>query len=135
MLTGICIHPQLMGALALCGHGDKILIADGNYPLASKTGQAKKIYLGLAPGLPSVTDVLRTIQSVVNLEKAEVMQPEDGSEPEVFPQFRYMLGGIELEKLGRFEFYDACQTGAVRVAISTGDKRTYANLLLTIGVG
>ena len=134
MLTGICIHPQLMGALALCGHGDKILIADGNYPLASKTGQAKKIYLGLAPGLPSVTDVLRTIQSVVNLEKAEVMQPEDGSEPEVFPQFRYMLGGIELEKLGRFEFYDACQTGTVRVAISTGEKRTYANLLLTIGV-
>ncbi|MFQ8759286.1 MAG: SIS domain-containing protein [Intestinimonas sp.] len=35
MLTGACIHPDLMRVLSLCGHGDKVLIADGNYPLAS----------------------------------------------------------------------------------------------------
>ena len=47
MLTGKCIHPDLMRVLSLCGHGDKVLIADGNYPLASKSGDAEKVYLGL----------------------------------------------------------------------------------------
>ena len=46
-------------------------------------------------------------------------------------------GGLisdESERLGRYEFYDACCVPAVCLAISTGEKRTYANLLLTVGV-
>ena len=93
MLTGACIHPDLMRVLSLCGHGDKVLIADGNYPLASRSGGAEKVYLGLAPGLPTVTDVLAVLQTVVCVEKAEVMDPEDGSTPEIFGVFRQMLGG------------------------------------------
>ena len=84
MLTGACIHPDLMRVLSLCGHGDKVLIADGNYPLASRSGGAEKVYLGLTPGLPTVTDVLAVLQTVVCVEKAEVMDPEDGSTPEIF---------------------------------------------------
>ena len=134
MLNKKCIHPQLVAALALCGHGDKILLADGNYPLAAKSGQAEKIYLGLMPGLPTVTDVLEAIQSVVNVEAAQVMCPGDGSQPEIFDQFRSMLGGMELGGLGRYEFYDACCQSDVKLAISTGEQRTFANLLITIGV-
>ena len=52
MLTTKCIHPGIMKALSLCGHGSKVLIADGNYPLEEKSGNAEKIYLGLTPGLP-----------------------------------------------------------------------------------
>ena len=59
MLTTKLIHPEIMSALSYCGHGSKILIADGNYPLAEKSGDADKVYLGLTPGLPTVTDVLR----------------------------------------------------------------------------
>ena len=134
MLKGKLIHPDIMAALALCGHGDKVLIADGNYPLDSKTGQAETVYLGLTPGLPSVTDVLAAVQSVVEIEKAEVMEPGDGTQPEIFEEFRAMLGGMELDKLGRYEFYDACCVEGVRLAISTGEKRTFANILITIGV-
>ncbi|QNL43614.1 RbsD or FucU transport [Oscillibacter hominis] len=133
MLTGQCIHPELMRLLSLCGHGDKILIADGNYPLASKTGSAEKVYLGLTPGLPTVTDVLAALQSVANFEKAEVMDPANGTTPEIFGEFQQMLGGMELQKLGRYEFYDACCVDGVRMVISTGEKRTFANLLLTVG--
>lgn len=134
MLKGNLIHPDLMAALALCGHGDKVLIADGNYPLDSKTGNAEKIYLGLKPGLPTVTDVLEAIQSVINIEKAEVMDPADGTTPEIFGEFQTMLDGMELDKLGRYEFYDACCLPQVRVAVSTGEKRVFANLLITVGV-
>ena len=66
MLKGKLIHPQLMAALSACGHGDKILIADGNYPLESKTTDAELVYLGLTPGLPTVTDVLEAILSAAN---------------------------------------------------------------------
>ena len=125
MLKGKLIHPDIMAALALCGHGDKVLIADGNYPLDSKTGQAETVYLGLTPGLPTVTDVLAAIQSTVNIEKAEVMDPADGTTPEIFGEFQTMLDGMELNKLGRYEFYDACCQPGVRLAISTGEQRIF----------
>lgn len=134
MLKGKLIHPDLIAALSLCGHGDKVLIADGNYPLDSKTGDAELVYLGLTPGMPTVTDVLAAIQSVINIEKAEVMEPGDGSTPEIFKEFKTMLPDLELEKLGRYEFYDACCLPPVRLAISTGEKRTFANILITVGV-
>ena len=134
MLKGKLIHPQLMAALSMCGHGDKVLIADGNYPLDSKTSEAELVYLGLMPGTPTVPEVLEAILSVVNVEKAEVMDPADGTTPEIFGTFQEMLDGMELDLLGRYDFYDACCEKPVRLAISTGEKRVYANLLITIGV-
>ena len=93
MLNGKLIHPQIMSSLALCGHGDKILIADGNYPLASKTQGAQTVYLGLKPGQPTVTDVLDAILSAANVEKAEVMDPADGTTPEIFGSSRPCWAG------------------------------------------
>lgn len=134
MLKGKLIHPDIMTALALCGHGDKVLIADGNYPLSAKSGNAEKVYLGLTPGLPTVTDVLAAIHSVIKIEKAEVMEPGDGSDPEIFGEFTQMLDGMKLDRLGRFEFYDECCRDDVHLAVSTGEKRTFANILITVGV-
>ncbi len=133
MLTTSCIHPDILKALSFCGHGDKILIADGNYPLGSKSGDAEKVYLGLTSGIPEVTQVLEVLKKVVNFEKAEVMLP--GSEqPPIFGEFKEILGGMDLSGMERFDFYDACCKSNVRLAISTGEKRIYANILLTIGV-
>lgn len=133
MLKTGCIHPDIMRVVSLCGHGDKILIADGNYPLASKAGEAGKVYLGLTAGTPTVTQVLEALSGEVNFEKAEVMVPPEG-EPAIFEEFRRLLGGMELSGLGRYEFYDACCEPGVRLAISTGEQRTFANILLTLGV-
>lgn len=134
MLTTKLIHPQIMAAIAKCGHGSKILIADGNYPLAEKSGNAEKVFLGLTRGNPTVTDVLDALLSVINVEKAEVMVPEDGSEPPIFAEFRQMLGGMELSPMGRYEFYDACMAeNAIVLAISTGEQRVFANILVTVG--
>lgn len=72
MLKGKLIHPELIHQLALCGHGSKILIADGNYPLEEKSSGVK-IFLGLGPGVPSVIEVLAAIHSVCEIEKAQVM--------------------------------------------------------------
>ena len=133
MLKTGCIHPEIMRVLSLCGHGDKILIADGNYPLASKSGDADKVYLGLTSGSPEVTQVLEVLSQVINIEKAEVMVPPD-EQPPIFDEFKKILGGMELSGLGRYEFYDACCEPSVRLAISTGEKRTFANILITVNV-
>ena len=133
MNTGKCINPCILAAVSRLGHGDKILIADGNYPLNSKTGNAEKIWVSLSPGIPTVTDVLDALQSIINVEAAAVMQPSEGSEPEIFKEFEAMLPGIELQKLGRYEFYDECTFHPLHLAIATGEKRTFANILLTVG--
>lgn len=134
MLKTTLVNPDIISALAYCGHGSKVLIADANYPLVEKSGKAKKVYLGLNAGIPNVTDVLKAIHGVCEIEKAEVMIPEDGSIPEIFTEFQEELGGMELSTLGRYEFYDACMAeDEVYLAISTGEKRTFANILVTIG--
>lgn len=134
MLTTACIHPQLLEALSRCGHGDKIIIADGNYPLDSRTGTASKVYLGLTGGVPSSTQVLEVLCKVIAVERAEVMTPDDGQTPDIFHEFSSLLDGMELETMERYAFYEACCAETVRLAISTGETRTYANILLTVGV-
>ena len=132
MNTGKCINPCIIAAVSRLGHGDKILIADGNYPLATKTGNAEKIWVSLSPGIPTVTDVLDALQSIINVEAAAVMQPAEGPEPEIFKEFEEMLPEMELQKLGRYEFYSECTEKPLSLAIATGEKRTFANLLLTV---
>ena len=62
------------------------------------------------------------------------MVPDDGSEPGIFADFRTLLPGITLQALDRFSFYDAARGPDLALAIATGERRIYANILLTIGV-
>lgn len=134
MLKHSLIHPEIMSVLAHCGHGDRILIADGNYPLASKSGGAVKVYLGLTEDMPKVTDVLKVLHDSIAIEGACVMTPpENEDEPAIFREFRDELD-CELEGLDRWDFYARASEDDVILAISTGEKRVYANILLTVGV-
>src|SRR5580693_7179297 len=74
VLKGELIHPQILGALGKAGHGSKVLISDGNYPHWTKRGQnAEVVYLGFAPGRPTVTKVLEAIVTAIPIEAAEIM--------------------------------------------------------------
>ena len=135
MLKGKLLHPEIIGELASAGHGSKILIGDGNYPIGTKLGEnAFPVYLNLAPGKVTVTEVLEVLLSSIEIEAAEVMEPPEGEAP-IFNEFRSILPpGIELEKLDRFEFYEEAGSPDVCLSIATGEQRIYANILLTIGV-
>jgi L-fucose mutarotase len=135
MLTTRLLHPGILEALGEAGHGAQVLIADGNYPLRTRTNQAaRRVYLNLAPGLVSVTDVLDVLRGAIPIEAAHVMGPDSGEEPGIFADFRAMLPEIPLQRLGRFQFYDMARGPDLALAIATGEQRIYANLLLTIGV-
>jgi L-fucose mutarotase len=133
MLKHRLIHPEILEALAASGHGAKVLIADGNYPASTRIGEnAGIVYLNLAPGLPTVTQVLDVLLSAIAIEEAAVMTPDDGSDLGHFEEFRLRLKGIELALLSRYEFYEEAEAPDTCLVIVTGDDRPYTNLLLSI---
>ena len=91
-------------------------------------------FLNLAPGMLMATDVLSVLVDAIPVEAAHVMVPDAGEEPPIFGEFRSLLGNLELYILRRFEFYDAARGPDVALVIATGERRIYANILLTIGV-
>lgn len=144
MLKGQLLHPEILSALGYSGHGSKILIADGNFPFATKSNPvAKKVALNLAPGIVGAVDVLKALCSVVPIESAMVMDPPQQGDyaierPGIWKDFESVLNqenvGLQLEKTGRFNFYEFCQSPDVALMIATAEQRIFANLLLTIGV-
>jgi L-fucose mutarotase len=135
MLKTRLLHPQILQALGEAGHGAQVLIADGNYPLLTRSNPAShRVFLNLAPGQLTVTDVLAVLAEAIPIEAAHVMGPDDGSEPGIYADFRELLPATELQRLGRFAFYDMARGPDTALAIATGEQRIYGNILLTIGV-
>lgn len=135
MLKTRLLHPGILAALGEAGHGAQVLIADGNYPLLTRSSSAAhRVYLNLAPGLVTVTDVLEVLLDAVPIEAVHVMTSDTGEEPGIFAEFRELLPTTPLQSLQRVPFYDAARGPDLALAIATGEQRIYANLLLTIGV-
>jgi L-fucose mutarotase len=135
MLKTRLLHPEILAALGEAGHGAQVLIADGNYPLATRSNpDGYRVFLNLEPGKLTVTDVLSVLMDAIPIEAAHVMGPDDGSEPSIYEDFRALLPDNPLNRLGRFDFYDMARGPDTALAIATGEQRIYANILLTIGV-
>jgi L-fucose mutarotase len=135
MLKGSLIHPEILSALGAAGHGSQILIADSNYPFSTGSHpDAAHVYLNLTPGKLSVLEVLEALVTAVPIEEARGIAPDTGPEPAIFAEYRQRLPGIEVGKLGRFPFYEAARSRDTALVIATGEQRTWACLLLTIGV-
>jgi L-fucose mutarotase len=141
MLIGRLIHPQILAALGRAGHSARVLIADGNYPAATKRpAGAALVSLNLSPGVVDCVQVLTALAAAIPIEAAAVMRPERSGpygmdeDPEIWQAFRTVISDIELEPLDRFAFYEAASSDDVALVIATGEQRLYANLLLTIGV-
>lgn len=134
MLTYRLIHPPLLDALASIGHGSRILLADGNFPLRTETNPlARIIYLNLAPGMVTIGQVLGVLQDAVNFESGTLMQANGLSPAQ--DSYRTMLGKeFPFEWVDRFDFYTETRAAATGLVIATGDRQQYANLLLTIGL-
>jgi L-fucose mutarotase len=134
MLKNGLLHPEILRALGEAGHGAQILIADGNYPLVTRTHPgAHRVYLNLTADLLRVTDVLVVLTTAIPIEAAHTMVTPDGEEPSVVEEFRRILPGVDLQPLEPFKFYEAARGPDLALAIATGERRTYANIILTIG--
>ncbi|MCW5942816.1 MAG: RbsD/FucU family protein [Fimbriimonadaceae bacterium] len=135
MLIGSLQHPDVLRALAAAGHGSRIAITDGNFPVATEHGpHATVVYLNLARGAMNVTQVLQALVQAVPIERATGMTPSDGTIPEIFNEYRAILGDTPLDPRPHAEFKRLVASPDVCLHIATGETRLYACVLLTIGV-
>ena len=78
MLHGPMLHPELIGALGRAGHGSRILIGDGNYPSMNGVNPAaERVYLNLAPGLLTVSQILDVVKETIPIEQVALMVPAE----------------------------------------------------------
>lgn len=134
MLKSRLIHPPLLQALADSGHGGKILVTDSNFAFSTNVNPAaERIHLNLMPDCVTVTQVLEAVISAVPIESVDVMSTDDGTEPNIWADFRRLLPELELHANDRFAFYELALERHCCVAVATGDTRLYANILLTVG--
>lgn len=145
MLRHKLIHPQITAVLASAGHHSTVLIADGNYPAASKRGpRAELISLNLMPGIPTCNQILEAILSAVPVEAIQTMETETSgpyaldSDPPVWDEYRETIKAanlnLELQPIDKWAFYEAVSTPDHVLTIQSADQQRYANILLTIGV-
>ena len=140
MLKGIPKHisPDLMRALMSMGHGDEIVLADGNFPAASNAR-----ILIRADGI-DVCTILSAVMKFFPLDTfvddhavvMEVVDP-DADEPAIWGSFRAILRDAEgrevsLTPIERHEFY--ARSREAYCVVATSEEALYANLILKKGV-
>jgi len=136
MLKTNLLHPGILKALAVNGHGSMLLIADGNYPFTTGVNErAIKIFLNLSPDMLKVTDVLKVLCEVIPIESFTVMIPPDEAPQPIHQEFSNIIGvNTPMDKLKRLDFYNKAQSSQTFLLIATGETRRFANILLTLGV-
>lgn len=140
MLKGIpdSISPDLMHTLMSMGHGDEIVLADGNFPAASHAQRLIR-----ADGLDLCT-LLEGIMIFLPIDThvkdhAVVMQVANSKKPDppIWEDFQRVLSETEgdwvsLTSIERFAFYDRAKSAFAVVA--TSETALCANLILKKGV-
>jgi L-fucose mutarotase len=128
------IHPELLCALAKCGHKSQLLIADSNYAhVTNAPKEAKIIYLNLSPGLLGATSILEKVLTCINVEKAVLMASPPDFINTIEAEYRQLLPEhCLIEHLERECFYAAVKSEQTLLVIASGEQRRFANLLLTV---
>ena len=140
MLKGIpsILSPELLKVLMEMGHGDEIILADGNFPAAS---HARHLVRCDGHGVPALLEAVLALFPLDTYVEAPValMEKVAGDEVEtpIWDEYRRILdrsgnGASHVEHIDRFDFYERAR-GAYAV-VATGEAALYANVLLKKGV-
>lgn len=135
------ISPELLKALAEMGHGDELVIGDGNFP-AESVGKDAIVIRADGHGVPEILDaVLHLIPLDQYSEKPvalmEVVPGDPCPTPPIWKEYGETLSKWEpdhheIEMTERFAFYERAKKAYVIIA--TGETAVYANILLKKGV-
>ena len=130
------VSPQLLKILCEMGHGDEIVIADGNFP-AETCGQR----VVRADGI-SGEEMLDAVLSLIPLdtyaqENLLLMQTTNGDPiPTIWDKYFTIAkkhdDNLRAGNLERFEFYERAKKAYA--VIATGEGAIYANVIIKKGV-
>ena len=143
MLKGIpsIISPELLKVLCEMGHSDRIVIADGNFPVHS-VGKNSIIIRADGHGVPEILEAvlaLMPLDSYVD-KPALLMQvmPGDNAETPIWDTYKKILseadarGEDAVGSIERFAFYE--ESKKAYAIIATSEIALYANIMLQKGV-
>ena len=139
MLKGIpsILSPELLKILMEMGHGDEIVIGDGNFPGAS---MGKRLVRLDGHGVPEVLDAILSLMPLDQyVEKPVALMavvPVDDFVPVIWDDFKKIIAkhekDVKIEEMERFAFYDRAKEAYC--VINTGEVSKYANVILKKGV-
>lgn len=138
MLKGIpsILSPELLKIMMEMGHGDEIIIADGNFPAAS---HAQRLVRCDGHGIPEVLEAILKLLPLDQYVESPValmsVVPGDPIVPVIWDEYKAEIakyGDVKIEYLERFAFYERAKKAYAIIA--TGEKAQYANVILKKGV-
>ncbi|MBN1805495.1 MAG: fucose isomerase [Sedimentisphaerales bacterium] len=132
------LSPDLLKILMEMGHGDELVIADGNFPAASI---AQRLIRLDGHGVPEVLDaVLKVFPLDIYVEKPVMLMqivPGDDVETPIWDKYDKIIrasgekfGGFD--NIERFAFYERAKKAYAVVA--TSESALYANIILKKGI-
>ena len=129
------LSPELVKILMEMGHGDEIVLADGNFPSES-IGQRTTRAAG--HGVPELLAAIREQMPLDTYAQPVYLMakvPGDNVEVPIWDEYAKLIAphtDAKVEFLERFEFYERAKKAYCVVA--TGESAIYANVILKKGV-
>ena len=133
------VSPELLKTLCEMGHGDEIVIVDGNFP-AEKFG--KRVIR--ADGIGG-TAMLEAVLSLIPLDTysnpnfilMRLMECDEGKiDPVIWEEYKEIAEkhdkNVKIGNIDRFAFYERAKTAFS--VIATGEEAVYENIILKKGV-
>ena len=140
MLKGIpsILSPELLKILMEMGHGDRLLLCDGNYPKGHSPQRCVRLD---GHGIPEILDAILTLMPldtyVDHPTTLMAVTPGDPYVPDIWDTYRKVgqcldPQGLRETTLPRFDFYE--QGEQCYACVATGETALYANIILQKGV-
>ena len=131
------LSPELVKTLMEMGHGDEIVLGDGNFP-AETCGQRVVRCDGLP--VPVLLDAILQLLPLDSYVDAPVMlmqtSAEDAFVPAIWDTYQKTVAQYEpdakIAEIERFAFYERAK--AAYCVVATGEEAIYANIILKKGV-
>lgn len=138
------LSPELLKAICEMGHGDKILLADGNYPGKSAAARCGAQFVR-ADGL-GVSALMEAILALMPLDLytdqpamvMDVDKRDKGMKIPIHDEYKAIVAkhddrGVDaVGHLERYAFYEKADECCV--IVQTGEEAVYANIILQKGV-
>ncbi|MBE6569521.1 MAG: fucose isomerase [Ruminococcaceae bacterium] len=140
MLKGIkkCISPELLYVLDKMGHGDEIVISDGNFP-GESIGKDNIVIRSDGTGVPELLSAVLELMPLDTYADPVYLMDKTPSDKDleipIWDEYKAILKDHTAEEpkfLERQEFYDRAKKAYAIVV--TGEGAIYANILLKKGV-
>lgn len=141
MLKGVpkIVSPELVKVLCEMGHGDEIVIADGNFPSEKLNDRVIR-----ADGIGGV-QMLDAVMSLIPLDTysdpnfilMNILKCDEGKVvPTIWEEYRAVAdkhdANVRVGGIDRFDFYERAKNAYA--VIATGESAIYANIILKKGV-